>query len=388
MASTIITKNGQSAGVAPSSLVEGELANNTGDGALFYGSSGGTSVSSSFKFGAISASHVSTSNGNIYAGRFFQGNTNIASIYAPVEGGTGITTVGTVETGTWNATAIATAYIANDAINGNKIADDAIDSEHYTDASIDTAHIADDQITYAKIQNVSATDRILGRDSAGAGVIEEITPANLRTMINVADGATANAGDVTLAGDQTFSGKKTFSAAITASSNISASGDIIATGTLRAKQIQIISANWKGSYGTDETWIPLSAQPEEKTAFANEQTLLLMPTSGHVKEIIIRTHMGTAGSNNVVYKVYIREKNKKVNGSTQSGGDITVTAPTQATNNNTNTVTTGDLGTSHPYSQYDMLGISMAFDAVGTAAGSDKIYITVVLENNLNDLAY
>ena len=42
------------------------------------------------------------------------------------------------------------------------------------------------------MQNVSATDRILGRDSAGAGVIEEITPANLRTMINVEDGATAD----------------------------------------------------------------------------------------------------------------------------------------------------------------------------------------------------
>ena len=45
-------------------------------------------------------------------------------------------------------------------------------------------------VSYAKIQNVSATNRILGRDSSGAGVIEEITPANLRTMLNVADGAT------------------------------------------------------------------------------------------------------------------------------------------------------------------------------------------------------
>jgi hypothetical protein len=52
-----------------------------------------------------------------------------------------------------------------------------------------TYTIDDDAVTYAKIQNVSATDRVLGRDSSGAGVIEEITPANLRTMINVEDGA-------------------------------------------------------------------------------------------------------------------------------------------------------------------------------------------------------
>ena len=58
------------------------------------------------------------------------------------------------------------------------------------DDSISTAKIQDDAVTFAKIQNVSATNRILGRDSSGAGVIEEITPANLRTMLNVADGAT------------------------------------------------------------------------------------------------------------------------------------------------------------------------------------------------------
>ena len=51
------------------------------------------------------------------------------------------------------------------------------------------ATIQADAVTYAKMQNVSATDRVLGRDSSGAGVVEEITPANLRTMINVEDGA-------------------------------------------------------------------------------------------------------------------------------------------------------------------------------------------------------
>lgn len=49
--------------------------------------------------------------------------------------------------------------------------------------------IGNDKVTYAKMQNVSATNRILGRDTAGAGNVEEITAASLRTMINVANGA-------------------------------------------------------------------------------------------------------------------------------------------------------------------------------------------------------
>jgi len=44
-------------------------------------------------------------------------------------------------------------------------------------------------VTYAKIQDVSATDRLLGRDTIGAGVTEEIAPAAVRTMINVEDAA-------------------------------------------------------------------------------------------------------------------------------------------------------------------------------------------------------
>lgn len=41
--------------------------------------------------------------------------------------------------------------------------------------AIGTVQLADQSVTYAKIQNVSATDRVLGRQTAGAGTIEEIT---------------------------------------------------------------------------------------------------------------------------------------------------------------------------------------------------------------------
>jgi len=75
-------------------------------------------------------------------------------------GSTNVTVLGTVASGTWQGTAIAQAYIAGDAINGDKIADDAVDSEHYTDGSIDTAHIGDDQVTFAKA--IGITPNIYG----------------------------------------------------------------------------------------------------------------------------------------------------------------------------------------------------------------------------------
>jgi len=86
-------------------------------------------------------------------------------------------------------------------------------TSNVTDGNITTAKILDDNVTYAKIQNVSATDRILGRDSSGAGVIEEITPANLRTMLNVADGATAGGGKLLQSSLTTANTEQTISSA-------------------------------------------------------------------------------------------------------------------------------------------------------------------------------
>lgn len=46
-----------------------------------------------------------------------------------------------------------------------------------------------DAVTYAELQNVSATNRILGRITAGAGNAEELTAANVLSILNVEAGA-------------------------------------------------------------------------------------------------------------------------------------------------------------------------------------------------------
>jgi hypothetical protein len=58
---------------------------------------------------------------------------------------------------------------------GNKI-----DVNTPTDGSVSTAKIQANAVTYAKMQDVSATARLLGRVTAGAGDPEEVTPAQLR----------------------------------------------------------------------------------------------------------------------------------------------------------------------------------------------------------------
>lgn len=67
--------------------------------------------------------------------------------------------------------------------------------------------IDNDVVTYAKMQNVSATDRILGRITVGAGDVEELTAANVYTILgitssaaelNILDGVTADAAELNI----------------------------------------------------------------------------------------------------------------------------------------------------------------------------------------------
>ena len=105
-----------------------------------------------------------------------------------VSGSSGSTT-GNAATATALETARTIAGVSFDGTANISLNNNAITNGAGYLTSVGTSNITDDAVTYAKIQNVSATNRILGRDSSGAGAIEEITPANLRTMINVEDGA-------------------------------------------------------------------------------------------------------------------------------------------------------------------------------------------------------
>jgi hypothetical protein len=89
-------------------------------------------------------------------------------------------------------------------------------------------------ITLAKLASVP-TDSFLGRDSAGTGAPEAMTPAQARVILNVADGATANAADAALRDRATHTGTQA-AATITGLAAVATSGSAtdLAAGTLPA----------------------------------------------------------------------------------------------------------------------------------------------------------
>ena len=102
---------------------------------------------------------------------------------------TQITAVGTIATGTWQGTAIARAYIANDAINGDKIADDSVNSEHYAAGSIDEEHL--------NATNSPTDNYILSYDDASGGFTWVAAGAGASVLDDLTD-VTYSSGDLTI----------------------------------------------------------------------------------------------------------------------------------------------------------------------------------------------
>lgn len=133
--------------------------------------------------------------------------------------------------------AVSTIKIAAGAVTSAKLAAGAVDATALGTGAVVNAKLGTGAVTYDKIQNVSATDRLLGRSSAGAGSIEEIPlTAAGRALLDDADAAaqrnTLGLGSLatqsgTFSG--TFSG--TSSGTNTGDQTITLTGDVTGSGT-------------------------------------------------------------------------------------------------------------------------------------------------------------
>tara|TARA_Y100000356_G_scaffold131298_1_gene134783 strand:- start:121 stop:1467 length:1347 start_codon:yes stop_codon:yes gene_type:complete len=448
MASTIILKNGTGSAEA-SSLQQGELAINVSNGKLFYGTSGSSvnnSVSSSISVSSLSSSgNVIAStfvgdidavngdfDGTLEADAITIGGTNIDSKYVPIAGSetTVETTIDAPNTTAGIATVANTAKTIRSSTNASffPVMVDSANASATAETLVTpttgfTFNPSSNRLTISSITNVSTSHVTASGNIIANGFISAsgaITSSNLsgtntgditlsgtpdyitisnqvitRNQIDLANDVTgvlpsANLDTDTahLTTDQTFTGKKTFSAPITASSHISSSGDIISTGTIRGKQLQIIAANWKDNAGTTEHFIPLVGPPDEQTSGVKEQNAMIMPCSGRVREIILRMHWtSTITVEDITWKIYNRPSNKKMNGNTEIHS-FTMTNPTQGNSDANNTRSHILTGTDGQYNAGDALMISMQWASTGPTNSADRIYVSVVLENDWNTVSY
>ena len=98
------------------------------------------------------------------------------------------------------------SLLASDNLTSAHLAADSVGSSELADNAVDTDAITNSAVTLGKIQNV-IEGRILGRpNGSGTGSLNSLTSGQVRTIINVADGANNyshpnHSGEVTSSGD-------------------------------------------------------------------------------------------------------------------------------------------------------------------------------------------
>ena len=123
---------------------------------------------------AATKNYVDTATSSITTltdGKVYVGNASNEATQVTPTGDVTITNAGVTAIGT---SKVVTAMLATNAVTTDKILDGTIVADDIATDAVEEAKIKDANVTYAKIQNVSATDKVLGRVSSGAGVIEEI----------------------------------------------------------------------------------------------------------------------------------------------------------------------------------------------------------------------
>ena len=116
--------------------------------------------------------------GTLEADSITVAGTNLTAIYSPIAGSSSITTLGTISTGTWQGTAIASAYIAADAITAAKIADDAISEEHLDNTAV---------TGFSALSTVADDDVILISDTSDSSNLKKITRSNFVSGLATTD---------------------------------------------------------------------------------------------------------------------------------------------------------------------------------------------------------
>ena len=248
----------------------------------------------------------------------------------------GDTMTGVLSMGTNKITNVVDPTTNTDAATKNYV-DDTIATSFATGTpppgnTIGTVNLEDNAVTYAKLQNVAANNVLLGNDNGAGSDAQELSATEVRTILNVADGATNNRASHT--GTQTASTISDFdtevsnNSAVTANTakvtNATHTGDVTGSTSLTIANNAVTSAKISS---TDTTFKVSTSDVVVNDAGGNidfrvegDTNANLILTDASADKVSIRGAIGSVGETTIHGGLEMKDGNIQISRSNTGAG--------------------------------------------------------------------
>ena len=272
-------------------------------------------------------------------------------------GSTNISRLGTIASGTWNGSAIATDYTAAKLIGA--AAGEGIDVSVSGEGELSIS--GEDASTSNKgIASFNSSDFSV---SSGAVSLIDLTTSHIAagTLVEEDEGIPSNDNNTTI---PTSAAVKNYADRPT-------------------QFVNIIHSTFRDDIGTDLHYIPLQST-SEKTTNTNEEIPLVAPYGGKLLQLHYRTSKNTSGATATFSLVQI-EKTENVAAARNTTLDTQTTAGPENTNGGSNNLRVINFDSDAAFNAGDLLAISIQHDT-GVTDSNTKFYITTLWEYNISTL--
>ena len=244
-----------------------------------------------------------------------------------------LTTVGTVGTGVWQGTTIKTAYIGDDQVTEDKLADTLLAEIDANTAKVTNADQSKADINALDITEVGTISSGVWQGTAVASAYLDADTAHLSGAQTFTGTKTLNSfkgtagATVTNILDEDAMGSNSATALATQQSIKAYADTKVSKDTTKQFTHHQITDDIDA---TDVVFISLGEIDAETTTSTNTKLPILAPVAGKLLKVFIRTSSNMSGVN-LTLKLYTRTTSQSTNGPGGETGAITATGPNNKT---------------------------------------------------------